>query len=406
MSITLSNFSGINNQASEDRLPEGFLRDCVDFNIDNSGVLSQREGYVLKDNGEFTTLWSDGLRCFAVKNGDLIEVFSDYTDAVLRAGVGRVRLNFAECGGDYYFCGDAVTGCISGSVVKSFGQASVRYQPKVTVVNSGILQAGTYLIAVTTLDEAGRESGTSEPRAFVLTANNKGLQLSDFQTASGDAVHYEIYMSSVDGNTLYRQGTINIDTGIVIIYEVMTNTLALTSFGIEPAPFGQCIAYHYGHLLIANSNRLYYSETMAYHRWHPANHYVYPSAITAILPCENGLWIGTESSGLFWISGKKPSHGMDAQGDFTQSLKHTACLYRGSEQRIEADKLKQLTGGWMATAKEGLFLLLDMGEFVNVSWDNVTLPEFSSCIGAIVSNKDSFNYLAILKGATVPQRTL
>ena len=69
MSVTLSKFNGINNRAIENRLPEGALRECVDFNIDDGGILSHRDGYTLKINGEFTSLWSDSLCCFAANAG-------------------------------------------------------------------------------------------------------------------------------------------------------------------------------------------------------------------------------------------------------------------------------------------------------------------------------------------------
>jgi len=60
MTITLSNFKGIDNIANESRLPDGFLRECVDFIITNSGTVEQKTGYQLKNGGVFTSLWSDG----------------------------------------------------------------------------------------------------------------------------------------------------------------------------------------------------------------------------------------------------------------------------------------------------------------------------------------------------------
>lgn len=405
--IALSSFKGINNKANETRLPDGYLRECVDFVINNSGVLTQREGYTLKISGEFTALWSDGLRCFAVRNGDLIEVFPDYTAKVLRANAGRVSLDFCECDGDYYFVGNAITGVIRGDSVQQFGQDMVIEQPRVAVIDGGALQAGTYLIAVTTLDGFGKESGTVEPVSVVVTEDNSALQLSGFSLPSDSgSPHFAIYLSDTNGNALYRQGIIAINTQTVILTDVDNSTLMLDSFGMLPAPFGRCIAYHYGHLFIASGNVLYYSDTMAYHRWNPANNYTYPSEITAIMSCETGLWIGTRSSGLFWISGKTPSHGREASGDFSQTHKHSACVFQGSEKRVEADAISQTTYGWMITAQEGLFLLLDQGQFFNVSQDNIRLPIARECTGAIMRNNDSINYLAILHGAGIPQRSI
>jgi len=57
MAITLSNFKGINNKANETRLPNDFLRECVDFIITNSGTVEQKSGYQLKNSGGFTSLF-------------------------------------------------------------------------------------------------------------------------------------------------------------------------------------------------------------------------------------------------------------------------------------------------------------------------------------------------------------
>lgn len=51
--ITLSNFKGINNTADINALPQGYLKECVDFDINASGILTQREGYTIKDAGAF-----------------------------------------------------------------------------------------------------------------------------------------------------------------------------------------------------------------------------------------------------------------------------------------------------------------------------------------------------------------
>jgi len=123
--INLSGFTGINNVANDNRLPAGYLTECVNFNIDNSGILSQRVGYVEKIAGEFTALWSDGLRCFAVKDVDLIEVFENGESSVLCAGVGRVGMDFTVCDGNYYYCSVAHNGVISAQSIQTAIMAAV-----------------------------------------------------------------------------------------------------------------------------------------------------------------------------------------------------------------------------------------------------------------------------------------
>jgi len=40
--ITLSYGKGINNVSNKNRLPDGFLRECVDFDVNNNGMVMQR----------------------------------------------------------------------------------------------------------------------------------------------------------------------------------------------------------------------------------------------------------------------------------------------------------------------------------------------------------------------------
>ena len=397
----LTNFKGINNIASINHLPDGYLAECVDFNLANSGILSQRNGFVEKIAGEFTALWSDGLRCFAVKDGNLIEINEDYNETVLRSNIGRVNTDFTICDGDYYYCNSAYSGIIKASTIRSaIGQAMVETQPTIASTSGGVLLAGGYLIAITTINDDGEESGTTTPISFELLEDNKALSLSGFPQTSDS--YYAIYASTRDGAELYRQGVISTATPSVILYDIDDGGLPLDSIGITPAPYGELIAYHYGHLFIARDNFLYYSKPMQYGRWSEEEYYEYQSKITAVLPCENGMWVSTEASGTYWISGKTPNHGMEAQGDFVQAKKTNACIFMGSKQRIEPDYLKMTTWGWIATAKEGVLLLMDGGQFTNATWDNLRLPSFTSCAGAIIEHDESINYISIIKGALVP----
>jgi len=405
MTITLSGFAGINNVANDNRLPAGYLTECVNFNIDNSGIISQRGGYVEKIAGEFTALWSDGLRCFAVKDGDLIEVLESGESSILCTGVGRVGMDFTVCDGNYYYCSVAHNGVISSAAIQTaIGQAMVERQPRITPVSGGILLAGRYLVAVTTINENGEESGTAEPVLFELLEDGKALELTDFDATTQP--YYAVYVSNRNGTELFRQGIIASSTSSVIIYDVDDSTESLDSIGLDKAPYGSLIAYHYGHLFIARDNYLYYSMPMQHGRWSDENYYSYASNITAVLPCENGIWISTQKDGTYWISGKTPDQGAEAQGDFVQIKKITACLNVGSSQRVEPDFIKQVSWGWVATAKQGIYVLLDGGQFANVTFDNIKLPEYSSCAGAIIEHNDSINYLSIISGAVVPARSI
>jgi len=410
--IRLDSFKGINNKAHQSKMPPNYLRECIDAHIDNSGMVVKREGYTRQSSDDFTALWSDGLRCFAVKNGDLVEVIDNgdsYSFTTLRAGVGYYDMVFAECDGRYYYVNRLVNGIIGESGDQTFGMAQVNYQPTLASSNGSML-AGTYLVAVTALDANGLESGTKEPATITIT-DNKQIQLSNIYTTSDTRVtHIAIYCSTQNGSELYRIGTISAGTTTYTITAANAYGFPLQDalIGANPAPLGDLIAYHYGHLYIASGKYLFYSDAWRYERWRPQQHYKYPSNITIVLPCESGLWVSTEKDGLFWLSGKNPKHSKEVSGDISQARKHIACIKKGSARRIEAEFIGNGNSsyGYMATAKEGLFLLLDGGQFANISQDNINMPTFTHCSSAIVNDSDSFKYVAILAGETLPLRTI
>jgi hypothetical protein len=406
--ITIPFKNGINNTARVERLPEGFVREATNLNIDSSGIASQRDGFGLVITGEVTAVWSDDNRCFAVIDGDLKEVLSDYTVSTLRAGVGRVSIDFTRANGNYYYVGSEVTGVIAG-VARSFGQEIVTRQPTLSEANGGALLAGKYLVAITLLDDSGMESGTAEPAVITLSTDNKAIRLTDlFVPHDARSSYLAVYVSTRDGSELFRQGIIATGTSEVTVYDIDAHTKPLDTVGIFPAPTGQLITQHYNHLFIAQGKTLFYSLPKQYERWNPFDNYQYPSKITALCPCESGLWVGTEKDGLFWISGRQPSHGAEALGDFSQAKKqHTSCPLLGSQQLIPAEFIAGGTGqyGYMVTAHDGMILLLDGGQFVNVSQQNVLFPEFNGCASAVIKHSDSFNYVAIVSGAKVPARS-
>lgn len=410
--IRLSDFKGMHNKSSENKMPDGYLREIVNMNVDDGGLVSQRGGFIEKDDGYYTCIYSDNARCFAVRNGDLVEIKEngdDYAFTVIRADVGYVKLSFCVCNGDYYYVGDYVNGIITESTNKTFGQAQVNYQPTLTRI-SGLMPAGTYRVAVTTLDVDGMESGTKEPTEIMIAANSSIALSNIFVSTDPRVTQIVIYLSALNGEGLYRHAVIaNGQATYTIVSQQNVNKFPLNSIGISSAPFGHLIAYHYGHLYIASGNYIFYcNNNFEYERWKPVDRFKYGSRVTNILPCENGIWITTQKDGFYWISGKRPRHSIEAPGDMEQIKKHTANIKKNSAERIEADFIGNAAQslGYKVTANEGLFILLDNGQFMNESQANINLPKFTNCASAVLNDSDSFKYVAIIGGTEVPERSL
>jgi hypothetical protein len=408
----LSDFKGINNKSHDSKMPDGFLRQAIDCFIENSLMLVKREGLTEKDTEIFNAIWSDSKRFFAVRNGDLVEVIpngTSYTFTTLRAGVGYMDMDFCELNGNYYYVSRAVNGIITPADTKTFGQALVPAQPTLSGATAGTLPAGTYLVATTTLDAAGMESGTTTPTSITISAN-KQISLSNiFVSTDPRVTQVAVYCSTANGDKLFRQSVIATGVTTAAITAVNTHNFPLGKIGTYPAPSGgHLIAYHYGHLYIAVNNFIFYSEPRPkYEQFDPICYYSFTGNITVILPLESGMWISTETDGLFWLSGKTPHQGFNVQGDMSIYRKHNACLKIGSPKPIPAEFIGNgaPANGWMATAKEGIFLLMESGSFT-VETSQINMPEFTFCAGALVEDSDSFKYLAIVRGASVPTNTI
>ena len=390
-------------------MPEGYLRECVDFDVNKNGMLTQKQGYTNKDAGTFSCIGGDDKRCFAVRNNNLVEVIpngTSYTFTTIRSGVGAVDLDFAECDGNYYYVGASVNGVIKSTSSKSFGLPSVATQPTLTQADTGSLLKGTYLVACTFLDSTGLESGTVAPASITISADGKKIALSNIPvSANADVTSVAIYVSTRNGGELYRQATVNNGVTTANISTVTKDSFKFYTEGINPAPYGSLIAYHFSHLYIANGAYLFYSETKRYHHWRPENNYKFPSTITGIMPCENGLWVAT-LDGIYWINGKSPSHGLNALGDFINFKKSDAVMLKGAKQKIPAEYLGTGSYGYITTTDQGIFILADNGQFVNATVENIIMPVFTSCVGAVVDNGEMLYYLGIISGSAVPARTI
>lgn len=408
--ITINTSKGINNATDVNKLPDGFVRECIDFDVNSNGLLTQRAGYTSKDTATYSCIGGDDKRCFAVRNSNLVEVTESsgtYSFTNIKTNIGAVDLDFAECDSNYYYVGSTVNGVIKSTTNKSFGLPSVATQPTLTEANTGSLLKGAYLVACTFLDSTGLESGTVAPSSITITADGKKIALSNIPTsANADVTTVAIYVSGRNGGELYRQTTVNNGVTTANITSVNTNNFALMTIGISPAPYGSIIAYHYSHLYIANGAYLFYSEKFRYHHWKPENHYKYPATITGIMPCESGgMWIAT-LDGLYFLAGKTPKHGMDGQTDFINFKKSDAVMLKGAEQKIPAEYLGTGSYGYITTTDLGIFILADNGQFVNTTVDNITLPVFTSCIGATIDNGEMLYYFGIISGSAVPARTI
>jgi hypothetical protein len=400
--VRLENFKGINNRAEKEHLDPSWLKECDNFNIDNNGLLRQREGFVYSYSGIVKSLWSDNVRCFGTVDETLTtgqiklaEFTFDIAGNVVKsdlANVSDTNLDFDYADGAYYFVGQHSKGKISGTTVKSLGIDRITASPTLTAI-SGSMTAGRYIVAITHIDANGVESGTGAFVAIELAAS-KSILLSNIPVSANSRVtHSVIYVSQVNGTELFRNGKVTNGTTTYTITTVANDVIPLTTSNLSSAAYGSIIKYFFGRLYIASDNVIYYSQPKRYEQWDLREYLHYAENVTCILPCTDGMWISAD--GLYWISGRNPA-------EFVQAKKSELKIYSQQSASLIPDHHLNVEGyagyAWSVTCPDGVVILGNDGFFYAASRQIYNLPTGTTdAVGVQVEHTDSYQYVAFLQ---------
>jgi hypothetical protein len=116
--ITINRFSGINNQIDPVRMEWGGgsmpLVAAVNCDIDDSGMISLREGYTLSASGNIHSLWSDGSVCLFKSGGSLKALGPDLkTITTILTGLDpHARVSYKSINNDIYLTDNSIIGYV------------------------------------------------------------------------------------------------------------------------------------------------------------------------------------------------------------------------------------------------------------------------------------------------------
>lgn len=119
-SVVFSNFEGLKNTATRERLKPSELETAVNVDIDDVGQIHRRRGYTRVATGKFHSLYSDasGL-VLAVKDGTLGVVYSDYSFEPLLPNAGPDPFDYVRVGDTIYFSSASTSGKIGPDLIVS-----------------------------------------------------------------------------------------------------------------------------------------------------------------------------------------------------------------------------------------------------------------------------------------------
>ena len=384
--VNIGGFNGLNNVLRPENTPDDYLKTADNVDIDKAGKIHKRKGYSLVDSGDYSSIWSNGSRCMAVKDGDLVEVVPDYSVNLLKESVGDY-LSFEEVNDRIYFSSDKLNGIIDDSTVRTWGISIPPSMPAISIV-SGTLPEGTYQVSYTYVDEDYIESG-APVAVSVYVPNGSGLSLVIPVSLDARVVSARIYCSTQNGIELFFAAeSVPGDSATITSAALFSNPL--TMFNLYPAPTGGIIRYFKARMYVARDNVVWYSEAYQYEHFNLDENYVeLQSDVVGIMPVEDGVWIASDN--LHFAFSANPRA-------FNLVLKESVKMVKGTETKVSSSYIDGGDGyKWMITTDQGIFILSNQGVCNNVTSKNLSLERGNKGSGLFVQDRGINQYLSTIQ---------
>ena len=172
--VRYTKFAGLDksNDPISHVVGEGAIKLKYAENVDilRTAAVERRRGYTAWSNAsDYTSLWGNGVVCYAVKTGNLIEIALSKTFRVLLASVGTAKMKFIDTHDEFiHFTNGTVSGKIKDGIVYAHTPSSDPFKevlpagdflaylaPRLLVVKGNAL----YIGGVTNKDVYHRVSG-------------------------------------------------------------------------------------------------------------------------------------------------------------------------------------------------------------------------------------------------------
>lgn len=283
---------GINNKANERAIPEGSVRDSVNYDPAADGVLRARTGYQKVMTGSAIRGALAVGTHILIADGTLLVDFNAETNsyAVLKTIAGSGRFAGAVLNDELFFCTENEALRYKNGALRRWGVPTVTNQP-VPSVGTGALIAGTYQCAATFVDAYGDEGGTTN--AIIITVpEGSSLIFPAMTPPAGGRVR--LYVSAVSGGTLYLQYE---GTSGYVCSSVDDATARLeTQFLHEPTP-GARIAAHNGVLLTADDSVLHMTMPLRPHlRSAIKGWFQFPAPVDMVISGDGGVFVSSDKT--------------------------------------------------------------------------------------------------------------
>jgi hypothetical protein len=340
------------------------------------------------------------LGCFGVKNGELVEIYSDYCFSASLLTIGNTPLSFEEVDDKIYFCNDNINGIIYNGTIKSWGISKT--QPILNLsITSGNLLAGKYQVSYTYVNLDGIESGCSESQVIDVPSDSSGILFSLGVAPDSSIQFARIYCSTQNGKVLFYSG-ICLPSSSYTISSTSSLSNPLRLFNLDKAPLGHITKYHSGRSLIAQDNILWYSEKFQYQHFDLSKSYLeFPTHIKGVMPVESGIWIASDK--LYFLSGTEPDQYQRITKDIANMVEGTSTKVNGIYNINPGNPSSYY---WLITTNLGVYALMEQGALINQTITNVEFEHASSGNSLFLRANGMNQYLSMIKTDNSPNNSV
>lgn len=252
---------GTNNLTPRDRQPAGTARRLVNVDPLKGGKLGLRtDGKRLMLGTNVRGVLALGRKLLIADGADLVEFSVDTNSSrVLRTITSSGVFAGDVINDRLYFCTANEALEYDGNEVRPWGVTDVTAQPPVAATPGGLLD-GAYKVAVTYVDQWGREGGTD--RAVFLNVTTGGLTVGPVSVPAGHTAN--VYVGPNSASSLYLQAQLSDGESSVITQLRDDTQRCTTEFKRAPRP-GHIVRAANGVIAVATGRAVQLTEPFQPH---------------------------------------------------------------------------------------------------------------------------------------------
>lgn len=298
--LPLGPFAGMNNRASETRLPVptkenpvAKLRNAVNVNFDNyNAIVYPRQGKTQVCSGTAEWVHQGKYVTVFLEGGALKQLRDDSAVVTLAEGYGSAWPGATAVGSELYVSNGTALGRVDalGNYTPWLVPRPPR-NPDAVATELGGMFAGDYRVVMTWIAADGRESGCGNGVRVTVPAGG-GIALSNFPTPPSHVTKLALYLTSVNGKQYFYYGEYAASTtALSLTWRECTIPLQ-TQFFYAPAP-QDLIQFHFGRIFYWRGDRLYRTAPRRLHLQKVREYWRLDSDGTMLISMPNALYAAT-----------------------------------------------------------------------------------------------------------------